>query len=234
MKRARSIFAKRLAFVASILMLIGFLPLIPEAAGYADPGAESALEIHLRAVKEATGVTATLKNPTSADIHANFIFAAYGSDGKLRYHRLYAVTIGADSSEVQRFDYDIAAHPDHIIKVFAWDQLSFAPLYKEITSARCITVDGSDIVYDGVSAVGDPEVTAFTFVMIDEMTRRGRAYTATKSGRRWTHTGAEDVDVVLAYRPSAYIGGALPTLEMSDLRAPNGNNRARVVISLSD
>ena len=228
MKRTNTVLKKRLALALSIIILVGLLPLKTMAAGVPS-------DIEIFGVKDGTGVTATLDNNTSASVSVILVFAVYEPNGRLSYNKDYPVAVGASSSATQRFDYDVAAHPDYIYKLFAWDNPSFAPLCKDITSKRCITVDGSDAVYDGIglNVTANPAVTDFMFVMVDEMTKRGGvAYNAEKAGGKWTHTKAEGVDVIIAYRPADYIGAALPDIEMTNLRLPDGNNRTRVVISL--
>ncbi|MDR2671292.1 MAG: hypothetical protein LBC26_06195 [Oscillospiraceae bacterium] len=235
MKRASSVLGKKLALVSCVIMLIGLLSVTAAAVTYAGQEAEIAPDVKILAVKDATGVTATLKNLTPASVSVSFIFAVYEPDGKLSYHKLYSVAAEAESSAVQRFEYDTAAHPDYIIKLFAWDILGFAPRGKDLSSARCITIDGSDVAYDGVRYVsGDPAVTAFSYVRLDEITKRGVAYAAAKSGSQWTHARAGSVDVIIAYRSPVHIGAALPQIETADLRVPNGNNRTRVVITLTE
>lgn len=226
MKRARSTFKKRLSLVLSLVMLLGFLPLVTGTAAETAPGAS------FTATKDAAGVTATLNNLSAAGIDASFLLAVYMSDGQLVYCKEYQVTVGAQSTASQRFDYDIAAHPDYIVKVFAWDRVTFVPLCKDMTSALCVTVDGSGVIYDGMNVMGTAGATKFTYVKVDEFTKRGKAFTATKSGSTWTHAKADGVDVVIAYRPAKYIGSTLPVATMTELRMPNGVNRKRIVITL--
>ena len=228
MKRARSVIRNRLALALSIIMLIGLLPSITSAADAA-PG------MGLLGVKDSTGVTATLSNNTAASVNAVIIFAVYEPNGRLSYNKDFPAAVGANLSATQRFDYDVAAHPDYIYKLYAWNSLNFAPLCGDISSKKCITVDGSNAIYDaiGLNVAADPGINEFMFVMVDEMTKRGGiAYNAVKSGGKWTHAKAEGVDVILAYRPADYIGAALPDIEKTDLRMPDGVNRTRVVISL--
>lgn len=202
-----------------------------EAVGVA--GAEATVPVaRLTAVRDAAGVTATLYNPSAIGIDASLIFAAYDPDGRLVYMKDYPVTAAAGASAAQRFDYDVAGSPNYVFNVFAWDGDTFLPLSKDVSSARYITIDGSGAVYDGRRVYGNSEVTEFTFVLVDEMTKRGSAYTATKSGDKWTRARADDVDVVIAQAPVEIIGGALPELGLADLREPSGSSGMRVVISL--
>ncbi len=226
MKRVRSIFKKRLSLVLVVIMLIGFLPLITAEAAEAAPIASIA------AVKDSTGVSATLNNFTPTGINASLIFAVYEPSGKLSYIKEYPVTAGAGSSATQRFNYDVATHPDNIIKLFAWDRLTFIPLCSEISSSLCITVDGSGAAYNGISVTAASDVKEFTYVRIDQLTKRGKAFTATKTGNTWTHAKAEGVDVVIAFRPLQNIGGALPDVAMTELSMINGVNKIRVVVTL--
>ncbi|MDR0382280.1 MAG: hypothetical protein LBH86_09870 [Oscillospiraceae bacterium] len=235
MKNARSVFKKRLAFVSCIIMLISLLSVTATAVTDAAQEMEIVPGVKISAVKDATGVTATLKNLTAANVSANFIFAVYEPNGRLSYQKIYSVTAEAAASVIQRFDYDTASHPDYIIKLFAWDILGLVPQCNDLSSSRCIVVDGSNVVYDGATYVGgDPAVTAFSYVKLDELTKRGMAYSATKSDNRWAHTRASDVDVIIAYRSPERIGAALPHIEMADLRIPNGSSRTRVVITLTE
>ena len=229
MKRASFIFKKKLALTLSIvIVLIGLLPLSAGALE-ADSG------IIISGIEDATGVNTTLSNPTSAIVNANLILAIYGPDGKLVYGKAYPVSVEAGASVNQRFEYDIASIaviPGYSMKLFAWDKVSYAPLCKEVTSARYLTIDGNDVVFDGVNVIGDSSVTEFKYVALDEFQKRGTAYTAVKSGDGWTFAPAEGIDVVIAFKPGNIIGGALPDVKLTELRMPNGNNTMRAVISL--
>jgi hypothetical protein len=226
MKIVGLIFNKRLVLALCVIMLVGFLPLSATAADVA-PG------VNITAVKDLTGVTATINNTTAASCTASLIFAVYDQNGRLSYSKEYPITVAANSSANQKFDFDFVAKPDGILKLFAWNSVGFIPLSKERMSCLSITIDGSGVVYDGigVNVSAAPTVKEFQFVMIDEFTKRGGAYTATKLSNKWSHVKTEGVDVVIAYKPTEFIGSALPDMEITDLRMPNGLNQTRVIIS---
>jgi hypothetical protein len=225
MKRAGLIPRKILTLMLIAVMLVGFLPLTSMAADTAN--------INITAAEDQTGVTATFNNPTSASVSVSLIFAAYGKNGKLSYTKEYPLTAGANASVTQKFDFDFTAQPDCIIKLFAWDGTGFIPFCKEMSSSYCVTIDGSNATYDGVglNVIADPAVTGFTFVMIDQFTKRGAAFTAEKINKMWSHAKVEGMDVIIAYKPAEFIGSALPEIEVTDLRAPNGVNITRVIVS---
>jgi hypothetical protein len=226
MKRALSISKKILIMGISIIMILGFFPINAAAA---DPVSG----INLTAVKDPAGVTATLSNSTSASVSASLVFAIYEPNGKLGYIKQYPVTAGANSSAVQRFDFDFSTLTDYIIKLFAWDGTGFIPLSNEMSSCLSITIDGSGVVYDGIgiNVIANTGVADFKFVMLDEFTKRGAVYSALKAGKIWAHSKMDGVDVIIAYKPADFIGSALPDIEVSDLRMPNGVNKVRVLVS---
>ncbi|MDR0424078.1 MAG: hypothetical protein LBH39_01230 [Clostridiales Family XIII bacterium] len=239
MKKTSAIFKKLPAAALIAVLLVSLLPMQAAADEYAagQPdapavAAAAATDVTATAAKSPTGINATLKNAGPAEISVSLILAVYETNGKLIYSKAYPVTAGAGASASQAFEYDVAANADCIYKLFAWDGASFIPLSKEVTSARCIIIDGSDVAYDGVRVTGDPDVSEFTYVKIDEMAKRGLAYTASKSGDIWAQARASGVDVILAYKPAAQIGSALPEIDITELRIPNGSNKTRVVISL--
>ena len=139
MKRTRSTFKKRLTLVLSIIMIIGLLPSTTLADDYASTDAVSFaavaaadVNVNIQASKDAAGVTAALINNSAIGVSANLVLAVYEPNGRLCYNKDYIVTIGANDLASQRFDYNVAAHPEYIYKLFAWDPLSFAPLCKEL------------------------------------------------------------------------------------------------------
>jgi hypothetical protein len=225
MNRVRSVSQRRLILALGVILLLSFLPQNVTAAGAGD--------VKISAVKDSAGVLATLNNLTSADVSASLIFAVYGQNGKLNYVKEYPVTAGANSSANQRFDFDFAALPDYIIKLFAWDGSGFVPLCRGLSSCLSVTIDGSGVVYDGIglNVSADPGVTRFDFVMIDEFTKRGAAYTGIRANSRWTHAKAEGVDVIIAYKPAEVIGSVLPDIAVSELPMANGVNTTRVLVS---
>jgi hypothetical protein len=198
MKRARSVCKKRLALVFGIIMLVGLLPFSAIAA-------EAAPGVSILAEKDSKGVTANIYDFASKGVDVHFIFAVYEANGKLNYIKEALVTVAAGASYgTQRFDFDIAAHPDYIVRVFAWDRLSLIPI----------------------------EVTDSFLVAVDELKKTGAAYKVTQSGNQWAYTRAADVDVVIAYKPRNYIGGSLPDLDLTYLRRPTGVKKVFVIVSL--
>ena len=132
---AMSVFKKRLALLLSIIIVIGgVFPLNAATADVPDfsdviavaDSVSSAIEI--LGTKDSTGVSATLNNGSPNSVNAEIILAVYEPNGTLNYAKTYQATIGAEASVSQRFDYDVAAHPGFIYKLFAWNAISFTPL----------------------------------------------------------------------------------------------------------
>jgi len=220
-------FKKRLALMLGIILLIGLIPL----SATAEEG------IGVIGMKDATGVTATLNNPSLEDVNAIVIIAVYKENGALSKVKEFPVTVKAGSFVNQRLDYDVYANMGYTYKVFAWDP-DYVPLCSDAVAGNatllCVTVDGSDAVCDGLFVTASPEVTEFIYVRVDQVKKIGTAYTAAKSGSIWTHTRVSGADIIIAYKPASIIGGALPVATMTylDTRVSNNANKIRIVISL--
>jgi len=225
----RSFFKKRLALMLCIIMLIGLLPLHATAT--------LAEGVSILGVKDATGVTATLSNPTDENVDAFLILAVYEQDGKLVYFKQNQVTAAAGLSANQRFDYNVYENGEYTYKLYAWD-ISYIPLCADVSiehiPALCVTVDGSDAESDGFYVTAAPEVTEFMYVKVDTVKKIGTAYKASKSGNIWTHAKVPGANVIITYKPESVIGGALPTAKLTylDTRVSNNANKIRIVISL--
>jgi len=222
----RSTFKKRLALMLGIIMIVGLLPLHATAA-------ES---VSVLGVKDAAGVTATVKNLSTESVDVLLLLAVYESNGKLNYVDVYTVTAAAGASVNRRFDFDVMADREYTYKLFAWDPVSYVPLCQDASPEPelCVIVDGSDVEFDGIFVDAGPEVTEFMYVRVDGVKRIGVAYTAKKAGGVWTHTKVVGADVIIAYKPLSIIGGALPVVRLTylDTRVSNNANKIRIVISL--
>jgi|GEM_PF-4302603 len=225
MKKGKSIFMKRLCLVLSILMLIGFC--FPVAAS-----AATSQDAKIVAVADATGVTATLYNPTSAAISANLFLAAYRPDGALRSIQALQIAAGADATSAKTFAFDVSLNPDDQIKIYAWDQATLIPLGVEFVSRKYITIDDSKAVYDGKNVTAGAGVTGFSYVTVDQLLKRGKAFTATKSGSSWTHAKAANVELTMAFSPFKKVGSTLPILQVSDALLFSGSTVKRVLITV--
>ena len=225
MKKGKSIFMKRVCLVMSIIMLIGLC--FPVAAS-----AASSQDSKIVAVADATGVTATLYNPTSATVSANLFLAAYRPDGALRSIQALQITAGADATSAQTFDFDVSVNPDDQIKIYAWDQATFVPVGVEFISKLYITIDDSKAIYDGKKVTADAGVTGFSYVAVDQLLRRGKAYTATKGGSAWTHAKAANVELTMAFSPFKLAGSALPSLQVTNAQVYGGGIVKRVLITM--
>lgn len=77
-------------------------------------------------------VEATLSNNTSSENTAKVILGVYNSAGALVSVEEKNVTTGANENGAVSFDMDMSAYDEHTIKVFAWDNGTYIPLYHPV------------------------------------------------------------------------------------------------------